>query len=246
MFLHDTHFHLDLCPNPEDMVLKIENAKIYTIAVTNAPSVFFHTRNISQNTKYIRAALGLHPELAAQRKNEITQFIELVNETKYIGEIGLDNQNKTADDYSIQKEIFQKILTACADKKDKTLTVHSRKANADVVSMIGKDFPGRVILHWYSGGIRDLEAALKNGFYFSINYPMTISESGRKIIERIPKERILIETDGPFTSLKDQTFSPLMTDSILNSILQLNKSLTPQIVFENFRKLLSFNSVVDL
>jgi len=242
MLLHDTHFHLDLCPNPEGMVLEIENAKIYTIAVTNAPSVFFYTQKITRNSKYVRAALGLHPELAAERKNEITQFIELVNETRYIGEIGLDNQNKTTADYSIQKEIFKKILAACADKKDKILTVHSRKASTDVISMIGNNFPGKVILHWYSGGIKELETALKNGFYFSVNYPMTISESGKRIIERLPNDRILLESDGPFTSLKKNTFTPTMTEYILKRIVTLNQSLTQQLLLENFSNLLSTNS----
>ena len=239
MFLHDTHFHLDLGQNPEEMVLQIETAKIYTIAFTNAPSVFFHTKKITENSKYIRAALGLHPELAAQRKNEITQFIKLVTETKYIGEIGLDNQNKTADDYSIQKQLFQKILIACADKKDKILTVHSRKASTDVVSMIGKDFPGKVILHWYSGSIKDLETALINGFYFSINYPMTISEAGRRIIERIPAERILIETDGPFTTLGKVSFNPTMVKLIFKNLHSLNSFISEYSLNKNFHNLLS-------
>lgn len=239
MFLHDTHFHLDLCHNPEDMVMQIESAKVYTIAVTNAPSVFFYTQKISKDSKFVRAALGLHPELAAQRKNEIDQFIQLVADTKYIGEIGLDNQNKTTEDYSIQKEIFQKILTTCADKKEKILTVHSRKASTDVVSMIGNNFPGKVILHWYSGGIKDLETAIKNGLYFSINYPMTISESGKKIIDRIPNERILVETDGPFTSFDSKAFNPLMINKVVNKITSINKSISPQILYDNFKNLLS-------
>ena len=246
MVLHDTHFHLDLCLNPEDMVLQIENAKVYTIAVTNAPSVFFYTQKITKNSKYVRAALGLHPELAAQRKNEVNQFISLVTKTKYIGEIGLDNQNKSIDDYSIQKEIFEKILTACADKKEKILTVHSRKASTDVVSMIGSNFPGKVVLHWYSGGLKDLETAIKNGFYFSINYPMTLSESGKKIIERLPIDRILIETDGPFTALKNQKFSPLMAGYILKKLVELNKHINSETLLQNFRNLLSSENIKDL
>jgi len=43
-------------------------------------------------------------------------------------------------------------------------------------------------------------------FNFSINYPMTLSESGKKIIERLPIDRIFIETDGPFTALSNQKF----------------------------------------
>jgi len=115
---------------------------------------FFYTQKITKNSKYVRAALGLHPELAAQRKNEVNQFINLVTETKYIGEIGLDNQNKSIGDYSIQKEIFEKnINRLCGKKREKILTVHSRKASTDVVSMIGSNFPGKVnftlVFRWH-------------------------------------------------------------------------------------------------
>lgn len=240
MILHDTHYHLDLVDNPEKMVFDIERAKIYTIAVTNTPSVFFYTKKITQNSRYIRAALGLHPELAAQRRSEIGLFYDLIDQTRYVGEIGLDNYNKSFDDYFIQKEIFNKILTICADKKDKIITVHSRKASSDVIAMIGDNFPGKIILHWYSGNFKDLEVAINQGFYFSINYPMTKSETGRKIINRLPKDRILLETDGPFTSLKTDIFSPLLSQSIVDNIMKINVDISHQQLSVNFKKLLDY------
>ncbi|MDP1728434.1 MAG: Qat anti-phage system TatD family nuclease QatD [Bacteroidota bacterium] len=238
MLLHDTHFHLDLFPNPEEMVSIIEKAKIYTIAVTNSPSVFFYTKRITSASKYIKPALGLHPELASQRKKEIKQFLELIDETRYIGEIGLDNLNKTSDDYLIQKQIFETILRACADKRNKILTIHSRKASKDVISMIGNNYPGKVILHWYSGGAKELEKAIKNGYYFSINYSMTISESGKKIIEQIPIERILIETDGPFTVFSEKPSTPELSEQIFVNIKRIKK-VTYDFLSPNFKSLIS-------
>ena len=55
----DTHFHLDLCENIPSLLKKIELNKIYTIAVTNTPSVFDHSFNITKGTIFIRTALGL-------------------------------------------------------------------------------------------------------------------------------------------------------------------------------------------
>src|SRR4051812_43211707 len=115
MVFHDTHFHLDLSENPEEMVKRIEAAKIYTIAVTNSPSVFFYTKKITETCKYIKPAVGLHPELAYERKNEVENLIELLKTTRYIGEIGLDNLNKTPANYETQKKVFEKILVGCSD-----------------------------------------------------------------------------------------------------------------------------------
>ena len=55
-------------------------------------------------------------------------------------------------------------------------------------------------MHWYTGTLRNLEIALSRGYYFSINHQMIKSQNGRNIINRIPMDRILLESDAPFTS----------------------------------------------
>lgn len=242
MKYHDTHFHLDLTPNPVEIVDKIEKSKIYTIAVTNSPQVYFYTEEITKNCKYIRPALGLHPELVNERYREIDRFISLINKTKYIGEVGLDNYNKSTSDYKRQVLIFEKVITACAAFENKILTVHSRKAESDILEIIGDNFPGKIILHWYSGSLRNLDKAISRGYYFSINYPMTKSKNGQKIIDRIPINQILMESDGPFTSIGSVKFNPLMVGNILDRICYLKKNYdkdeTRQIVLMNFYNLI--------
>jgi TatD DNase family protein len=243
MVYHDTHFHLDLFPRPELLVEKIEASKIYTIAVTNSPIVFFHTKQLAKDCKYVRPSLGLHPELAFERHKEITQFIDLIDQTRYIGEVGLDNQNKSTQDYEMQKSVFEKIVRTCADKREKILTIHSRKAVKDVNSIIGSSFPGKIILHWYSGGIKDLETALDYGFYFSINYPMTQSNSGQKIIEALPPDRMLIETDGPFVEYMNEPATPLLSNIIVKEVCKIKSNteikMMPEDFQNNFRTLIS-------
>lgn len=223
MSLHDTHFHLDLFSDPLEVASEIEKNKIYTIAVTNAPSVFHFTFNLASNSKYIRAALGLHPELAEERQNELNLFLSLIDQTRYIGEVGLDNYDKSPANYSIQKKVFENIIKNCADKKNKILSVHSRRADLDVISTIGEHFPGKVILHWYSGSLRELNIAVKFGFYFSVNYAMSSSNNGKKIINAIPNDRLLLETDGPFVEYNNSPSTPLLTQVIVQNINQIKK-----------------------
>lgn len=243
--LFDTHFHLDLVEDNLGLLQRLEEMKIYTIAVTNLPKLFSHTEKLCQGLKYIRPALGYHPELVSQYKNQFPQFRELIGHTRYIGEIGLDNLRKTTYDYSDQKEIFSAIIDLCADKGGKILTVHSRRAEKQVTSMIGNNFPGKIILHWYSGSLKDLEMALSYGFYFSINYSMTQSVNGAKIIEALPLERILIETDGPFTYLNNLPFTPLKTEIIIDEIIRIknvncnNLNLDASTFYNNFKTFLS-------
>lgn len=241
--LFDTHFHLDLAANPSELVREIERQKIYTIAVTNLPELFSNTEKLCINSKYLRPALGYHPELVSKYKSQFDSFVKFIDKTKYIGEIGLDNQRKTQSDYSSQREVFEKIIDRCGAVGGKVLTVHSRKAEEDVVSIIGNNFPGKVILHWYSGSVKELERALSYGFYFSINYNMTKSLNGKKIIQRIPNERILLESDGPFTTIDGKPFSPLMISLVQKEIYNIKTDFptlkNEDFLFSNFRRCVS-------
>lgn len=241
MHFIDTHFHLDLYDNTKYILDEIEKNKTYTIAVTNAPSVFFHTFNLTANSKYTRPALGFHPELAFQRKNEFPIFLENLNKTRYIGEIGLDYGKQSNEDKKEQKRVFEKIIDACSNYKDKILTIHSRGSYRDVIDIIGNNFSNKVILHWYSGSLKELERAVEFGFYFSVNLPMTISISGQKIIKSIPHQRILTESDGPFTKFNNNICSPLSINVVIKHLSNIylgDYGFYKKLVYDNFRKLL--------
>ncbi len=236
----DTHFHLDLFENPAKLVLDIEQSKTYTIAVTNTPSVFKYSYDLTKDKKYIKAALGLHPELVHQRVSEIILFKEYIKLTRYVGEIGLDFSNRNSFNKEQQINVFEKIIELCSEEAGKILTVHSRKAEKEVIEIIGDKFPGKVILHWYSGSIKNLEKALDYGFYFSINYKMAKSKNGIKIINAIPKNRILIESDGPFIEIEGKRNSPISIQDTYKALTILNNTLNfEKIVFNNFKKILS-------
>lgn len=228
----DTHFHLDL---HQDLLIadKIEQSEIYTIAVTNTPSVFFHTEKIAMGKKYLRAALGLHPQLAVERQQELSLFKDLLVKTRYVGEIGLDN--KYGNDFEVQRDVFEKIIGWCGETGGKILTVHSRRAEKEVIDIIGNNYPCKTILHWYSGSIKELERAIDFGFYFSINIAMLNSEKGEKIIQAIPDDRILTETDAPFISIID---SPLLIHETVCKLTIQKPNISKILIYKNFRDLI--------
>jgi TatD DNase family protein len=239
--LLDTHFHLDLWQQPS-ITASIEERGIYTIAVTNTPSVFHFTQKIASNSKFIRAALGLHPQLAAERQKELAMFKDLLLTTRYVGEIGLDN--RSSSDFTIQRKVFETVISACADAGNKILTIHSRRADSEVIDIIGKQFPGQVILHWFSGSLSVLERAVDAGFYFSINHAMVGSSAGKKLIQAIPMDKLLTESDGPFVEEAGVPCNPLSMPSIVRSLVFTRPDLIDELtarnlIFSNFKKLLS-------
>lgn len=238
----DTHFHLDLTKNSERLIGIIEKCQIYTIAVTNAPAAFPFTADFCIDKKYIRPGIGLHPQVVKERKREISQFDEALKNTKYVGEIGLDYSEGDKTSKKIQRNVFQEILKKCAFHKDKILSVHSRRSADDIISMIGRGYPGKVILHWYSGNLKSLEKAIGCGFYFSVNYAMSQSTNGRNIIQAIPINKILTESDGPFVSINGKNCSPLDIPFIIAELAKIHdkeSNETKNIVFQNFKKMIS-------
>ena len=92
--LFDTHFHLDLHKNRTSVIRDLEEKQIYTIAVTNLPDLY-RKESVEIASKYIRFALGFHPELVHLYKTQIPMMWDLLPEVRYVGEVGLDLVDKT-------------------------------------------------------------------------------------------------------------------------------------------------------
>ena len=238
--LVDAHCHIDLFPNAKPIVDETERRKIHTIAVTNSPSVFFHTRDLCRGRCYVHAALGLHPELAVSHGHELDQMWGHLDETRFIGEVGLDYTTTDAGVRQRQRDVFSAILMRCADRGGKIITVHSRRSAADALAMIGNALPGTIIMHWFSGTVRELEHAAMVGCWFSVNASMANSRNGQSLISAMPRDRVITETDGPF--LKHAGHGAQPKDVIaairgLSNLWRLSEQEATNIVIGNFRNL---------
>src|SRR3954465_7939031 len=86
----DFHCHLDLYPDHEAAIARAEAARIYTLTVTTTPRAWTRNYELTRGTRYVRAALGLHPQLVAERAGELPLWEQHLPETRYVGEVGLD------------------------------------------------------------------------------------------------------------------------------------------------------------
>lgn len=237
----DAHCHVDLYKDPAGVVAEAEAAGVYTIAVTNAPSVFRHTAALAKGSRYVRAAVGLHPELVHSHGRQVEQMPPLLSETRYVGEIGLDYTTKDTAVRRSQREVLGKILSWCAGYKNKVLTLHSRRAAADTIEAVGPDYPGGVIMHWFSGSAGELERAARYGMYFSVNTAMVGSHKGQALISRMPVDRVITETDGPFVKNGADPATPRNTQLVIEGLAKLwrvSPDEAKETVFANFRRLL--------
>lgn len=240
--LVDAHCHIDLMKDPVEAVSRAETVRRHTVAVTNAPSVFFHTRDLCRGKRFVYAALGLHPELVASHGHELDKFREHVSEAAFVGEIGLDYVTNDEALRKKQRKVFEKILRFSDEAGGRILSVHSRRAADDVVHAVGTGTRNSTILHWFSGTRKQSERAVAARCHFSVNAAMLSSKNGQEILSVLPQELVLTETDAPFARIAGQPSTPDNVGNatrMLASAWKMDLAETTAVVEANFMKLLT-------
>jgi TatD DNase family protein len=207
----DFHCHVDLHRNPGRLISQCEGERIVTVAVTTTPKAWAQNRKWTAQSGYVHAAVGLHPELAGQRYDELDLLAECMRETRLIGEVGLDGSPQYRDNFGRQREVFGRVLKTAQTLGGRVLTIHSRRAADQVIEMITMlTSSDRVlpILHWFSGSAVAASRAAACGCYFSVNTAMLDGDRGQALVRRLPLERLLTETDSPFTQVGHRNSMP--------------------------------------
>lgn len=228
----DAHCHIDMLSSPESYLMEKERSGDITLGMTNLPSHFAMGIPYFNNLKKSRLALGFHPQLAQTHQSELKNFPDFVSKTSYIGEVGLDFSKDYVKSKELQLDSF-KFICKCIHGSNKILSVHSRKAEKEVLDILKIHSVKNVIFHWYSGPLGLIDEIISSGYYFSINESMTLSLTGKNIIGKIPQNRILTETDVPFNK----------HSNIPNTIA--NMGLNEKIIHSNFMTLIKSINVIE-
>jgi len=201
MRIFDMHCHVDLMPSMTDFANDALKASICLLAVTTTPKAYEKEITVLRPFPNVRVALGLHPQLIGERYSEIMIVEKYLEDAHYIGEIGLDFNKQFYHSKDKQLVAFERIIKRCGELGGKVLSIHSvhaDKPTLDVIEKYSAHKQNTIILHWFSGTQKQLQRAVQFGCYFSINSAMIKSENGRRIIQGIPVDRMLLESDAPF------------------------------------------------
>ena len=217
----DMHCHVDLYPDHQDILNDIKQSNYYVLSVTTVPSAWEGTVKLTEGLNHCKTALGLHPQLAHQRANELVLFDKLVDQTRYIGEIGLDGSSGYKEHLGVQLSVFKHILNKCEELDDKILTIHSLNAVEQILDCLNQ-FPksGTPILHWFLATKKQVLEAAELGCYFSVGPAMLQSTRGKKVISWLPQDRVLLETDGPFAKVDGKVLFPSNVNVVIEYLNQ--------------------------
>lgn len=160
---------------------------------------------IAEKCDFTYATAGISPNDIPQNEEELWKNIEEINElltnkkVVAVGEIGLDYYwNK--DNKNIQLEAFKKQIEIANDN-NLPIVIHTRDAVMDTLQVL-KDNPvnNKGVFHCCPLNRELVKEALKLGFYISFSGVVTFknAKNADEIINMVPMDRILIETDSPY------------------------------------------------
>jgi TatD DNase family protein len=218
--LTDTHCHIDAYDNPLAVLDRAGAAGVHVVAVTEDPGKYRLLRTRLGRRDGVDVALGFHPLRAGEASpHDLARFLRLLPQATWIGEVGLDFSRAGIATRKQQLRVFEAIL-ADPQMRTRPVTVHSRGAERETIARVAQ---ARVpaILHWYTGPLAAVDDALNAGLWFSVNPAMVRSRKAAPLLQRLPLERVLLETDGPFARSGGRSAVPSDLLVILDHLARL-------------------------
>lgn len=212
--LHDMHCHLDFMANGEEVARDAQAAGTHIFANTVEPSGYTAACGRFAEFGNVRIGLGLHPWWvdAEDPAQQIAAFEQLLPDTRYVGEIGLDFGRRGSATRDTQVEAFTRIAQLCADAGGKLLSLHavrSAETVLDILECTGALATCTCIFHWFSDTSTQLLRARRAGCFFSVNPMMASTGRGREYIKAIESDCLLLEADAPPEQGMDYSYGEL-------------------------------------
>ncbi|WP_313950396.1 TatD family hydrolase [Accumulibacter sp.] len=204
--LVDSHCHIDFpdLSNKISQVIDLMNdngvgcAVCIGVTLEDLPRVLA----LAEAWPAILASVGVHPEATDVREPSVAELVELARHPRVIaiGETGLDYYwHKDAPEW--QRERFRTHIRAAREAK-KPLVIHTREAAADTLRLMKEEGAAAAggVMHCFTETWPVAEAALDQGFYISMSGIVTFkkAQTVREVAQRVPLDRLLVETDSPY------------------------------------------------
>ena len=213
--LIDSHAHLDdekFDNDREEIISKIKDAGIKNF-ITAGYSLGSSKKAVELAEKYdfIYATCGISPNDIPQDEDEVWKQISEIegmvekqkNKIVAIGEIGLDYYwEKDEKMRELQRKAFIKQIEL-ANKLNLPIVIHTREAIMDTLEILKQNpVDKKGVFHCCPQNRELIKEGLKLGFYISFAGPITFknSKNANEMIELVPDDRLLIETDSPYLS----------------------------------------------
>jgi TatD DNase family protein len=206
MPLIDSHCHInfpELAENISDVLAQMrQNEVVSALCVSVNLADFPQVLSLAEQYPHIFASVGVHPDYEGVEEPDVERLVGLAQHAKVIaiGETGLD-YFRLKGDLEWQRARFRTHIRA-ARASGKPLIIHTREAAADTLRIMAEENAAEIagVMHCFTETWEVAEAALAMGFYISFSGIVTFKNARqlKEVAQRVPLDRILIETDSPY------------------------------------------------
>lgn len=225
--IFDSHAHYDDDAFDEDRDSVLSSLQTSVCNILNAASDIDSAEKslkLAENYDYIYAAVGIHPHSAAQSPDDFIQILKgLARHEKVvaIGEIGLDYHY----DFSprdIQMSVFIKQIKL-ANELDLPVIIHDRESHEDMYNILRQEKPKSGVIHCFSGSAELAHEAIQLGLHIGIGGAVTFKNNKKaaRVVENMPLERLLLETDAPYMSPVPFRGKRCQSDMIVHAAMKI-------------------------
>jgi TatD DNase family protein len=202
----DSHCHInfpELAANMGDVLAQMsQNEVVSALCVSVNLADFPRVLALAEQYPHIFASVGVHPDYEGVEEPDVARLVGLAQHPKVIaiGETGLD-YFRLKGDLEWQRARFRTHIRA-ARASSKPLIIHTREAAADTLRIMAEEKAAEAsgVMHCFTETWEVAEAALAMGFYISFSGIVTFKNAKqlKEVAQRVPLERMLIETDAPY------------------------------------------------
>ncbi|MFI5307580.1 MAG: TatD family hydrolase, partial [Polyangiales bacterium] len=157
-----------------------------------------------------------------------------------IGEIGLDGYWVGEAFWPAQERAFRALVTIALEA-DKPIIIHSRKREARAFEILEELGAERVCWHCFGGRVKLARRIADRGHYLSIPANAARSESFTRMLETLPRERVLLETDCPYLApepgARNEPANVVATAGHAAKLWQMPEEALEALLAENFERL---------
>jgi len=249
--LVDSHCHLNF-PElagkiDEALALMRDNRVTHALCVSVTLQDFPQVRALAERFPNIYASVGVHPDYPDVPVVTEQELVNLADHPKIvaIGETGLD-YFRIKNDCEWQRERFRTHIRA-ARRSRKPLIIHMREAAVDTLRIMREERAGEVggVMHCFTESWEVAQGAMDLGFYISFSGIVTFKNARalKEVAQRVPLERMLIETDAPYLApvpFRGRTNEPGLVKYVAEEIARLRNISLEQVAAtttSNFFKL---------
>lgn len=227
----DVHCHLeheDIRNRIEEVIERCKKELKALITSSSHPRDFEYGLSLVEKyPNYVYVCLGLHPEYIEDFNDKVIEdFRKIVEENKNkicgIGEIGLDYYwIKDEKLRERQREIFIQVIEI-AKRVNKPIVVHIREAYEDALKILENSGYQKVLLHMF-GGEKFVDRILSYEWKISVGPILLRSKKHKRIVKKLPLEKITLETDSPWMKIDDKPSFPTDVKKVAEKIAEIKK-----------------------